>query len=291
MKGNVITVREVLGLSTKYLEEHGSPSARLDTEVLTALALGIRRLDLYLAPERPLAATERESLRGFLRRRGKGEPVAYITGQREFFGLSFLVSPAVLIPRPETEVLVDATLEWLKRCGPSFHSVVDVGTGSGAIACAVAARNQSVRVAATDISHEALTVCRENVGRLGLEDRVRAVHCDLLGGLEPDGSLDVVVSNPPYVAEGDSVIMDQCVLDFEPRSALFAGEDGMSVTRRLVEQAGSHLAGGGVLLVEVGTPDQRDRVVGLLEDHGDFTEVRPLYDAARIVRGLEARRV
>lgn len=291
MKDKGITVREVLALSTKYLEEHGSGSARLDTEILTALALGIRRLDLYLAPEKPLAETERESLRGFLRRRGQGEPVAYITGRREFFGLPFLVSPAVLIPRPETEVLVDATLEWLERGGPPSPLVADVGAGSGAIACAIASRNDAARVVATELSPEAADVCRENVARLGLRERVQVVHCDLLEGLGPDQRLDVVVSNPPYVAESESGILDQGVLDFEPRSALFAGEDGMSVTGRLVSQAASRLVEGGVLLVEVGTPDQRDRVLDRLEKDRDFTEVQPLHDAARVVRGLQARRV
>lgn len=291
MSDGVITVREVLTLSTRYLEKNGSRSARLDTEILTAMVLGVRRLDLYLAPERPLTGTERESLRGLVRRRGQGEPVAYITGRREFFGLTFRVNPSVLIPRPETEVLVDAVIEWLERRNPVRPRVADVGTGCGAIACSLAARNDGVDVVGTDLSAEALAVAQQNVMELDLEGRVRLVRCDLLQGFESGDALDAVVSNPPYVAEGESGLLDPDVRDYEPREALFAGTDGMSVTGRLVHQASRRLKSGGTLILEVGTPSQRDRTRSLLEKDDAFGEVQPLRDAARVVRGLQVERI
>ena len=286
-----LTVRQVVELSTKYLSERGSESPRLDAELLAVTALGLRRLDLYLAPERPLTPAEAERLRELLRRRGKGEPIAYIRGVREFYGLPFEVTPAVLIPRPETEVLVDAVLAFLGPRKVPAPRVVDVGTGSGAIACAVARGSDGAHVIATDVSAEALEVAARNVHALGLDDRVRLVRCDLLAGVagEPcGGDLDVVVSNPPYVADAEADLLDRSVRDFEPRLALFSGPDGMDATTALVEQAVPRLAPGGALVIEIGTPAQSGRVEALLRARPELAEVRPLPDAARIVRGWMA---
>ena len=291
-----LTVRQVVELSTKYLADRGSESPRLDAELLAVTALSLRRLDLYLAPERPLTAPEAERLRELLRRRGKGEPIAYIRGVRDFYGLPFEVTPAVLIPRPETEVLVDAVLAFLAQRGVAAPRVVDVGTGSGAIACAVARGFAGARVTATDLSAEALEVAARNVHALGLDERVGLVRCDLLAGVprvpgEPGGGdLDVVVSNPPYVAEDEADLLDRSVRDFEPRLALFSGPDGMAATTALVEQAVPRLAPGGALVIEIGTPAQSGRVEALLRARPGMAEVRPLPDAARIVRGWMAVR-
>ncbi|NOZ00278.1 MAG: peptide chain release factor N(5)-glutamine methyltransferase [Deltaproteobacteria bacterium] len=290
MNERPITVKEVLTLSTRYLAERGSPSARLDTEILTAMAMGVRRLDLYLAPQRPLSSTERESLRGLIRRRGLGEPVAYITGRREFHGLDFLVTPAVLIPRPETEVLVDAVVEWLAGRGNGDALIADVGTGSGAICCSVARRDSSVRVIGTDTSEDALCVAARNVERLGVGDRVGLVRCDLLAGIGAENRLDCIVSNPPYIGENEAGMLDRGVREYEPPEALFAGKDGMSVTRRLVGQASWLLKRDGMLFIEVGTPGQRDKVGALLGAHDAFDEARPLLDVAGVVRGFVAGR-
>ncbi|MBM4396415.1 MAG: peptide chain release factor N(5)-glutamine methyltransferase [Deltaproteobacteria bacterium] len=285
-----LTVGEVLGRSTRWLAERGSPSARLDAEVLIAAALGIRRLDLYLAPERPLADDERDRLRELVRRRGAGEPIAYIRGTREFYGLDFAVTPAVLIPRPETEVLVDEVLARLATLEAPAPAIADVGTGSGAIACAIALRDPRVRVVATDASAAAIEVARRNVAAHGLEARVEIRCCDLLDAVPREPCLDAVVSNPPYVADDEAGLLDASVREFEPHSALFAGPDGMSVTRRLVEEAVPRLRRGAPLVVEVGTPAQAARVEALLLGTPGLCDVHALPDAAGVVRGYAAVR-
>ncbi|HOI11202.1 MAG TPA: peptide chain release factor N(5)-glutamine methyltransferase, partial [Myxococcota bacterium] len=252
-----LTVGEILPLSTRFLKERGSESPRLDAELLAADALGVRRLDLYLAPERPLTPAETDALREAIRRRGRGEPIAYIRGRRDFFGLEIAVSPAVLIPRPETETLVDAAIGWVRDRGVAAPVIVDVGTGSGAIACALAANLPDARIVATDVSTDALAVAARNVATHGLADRVRLVACDLLSGLDDGNAPDLVVSNPPYVAESDRPLMDDGVLRFEPHGALFSGADGTDATFALIDSARARLRPGGALIVEVGTPAQR----------------------------------
>ncbi len=281
-----LTVKEILARTTRYLKEHGSPSPRLDAEVLTAHALGVRRLDLYLAPERPLDAAEVATLREYVRRRGTGEPVAYITGRREFYGIEFEVTRDVLIPRPETEVLVDAVLEGLR--GRDAPAVVDVGTGSGAIACSVAARHPTARVLATDLSERALSVARSNAARLVPDGRVRLVRMDGLTALAPAPLTDAIVSNPPYVAEDEP--LDPGARDFEPAVALFCGDRGREVSARLIAQAPSRLKQGGLLAIEVGAVPHRDFVRERLAGSGAWHEVRPLRDAAGEVRGFLAVR-
>jgi release factor glutamine methyltransferase len=280
-----LTVGEILPLSTRFLKERGSESPRLDAELLAADVLGVRRLDLYLAPERPLTPTETDTLRESVRRRARGEPIAYIRGRREFFGLDLAVTPAVLIPRPETETVVDAALAWLRSRGGEAPRVADVGTGSGAIACALAANLPAARVVATDISPEALAVAARNVATHGLADRVRLVACNLLDDLEAGEFLDLVISNPPYIAESERPLMDAGVLAFEPATALFSGPEGTDATFALIEAARARLRPGGALVVEVGTPPQGDRVRARMAERIAPT-VRPLADPAGDIRGF-----
>lgn len=288
--GEALTVREVLILSARWLKEKGCESARLDTELLAAEALGIRRLDLYLSPERPLTPAERDRLRELVRRRAKGEPVAYLRGRREFHGIELAVSPAVLVPRPETETLVDAALAFLGSEGGPSPRVVDVGTGSGAIACALAAACPASRVLALDISEAALEIAARNVVALGLSDRVSLSLSDLLDAVPPDPVLDLVVSNPPYVAEDERSLLDVSAREFEPALALFSGPEGTSHTARLAEQAWPRLRPGGVLMVETGSPAQRDRVEALLRARFGVTAVRPLPDIGHTIRGFQAQK-
>lgn len=284
-----LTVGEILPLSTRFLKERGSESPRLDAELLVADALGVRRLDLYLAPERPLTPGETDALREAIRRRGRGEPIAYIRGRRDFFGLEIAVSPAVLIPRPETETLVDAAIGWVRDRALETPRIVDVGTGSGAIACALAANLPGARVDATDVSADALAVAARNVTAHGLAERIRLVACDLMSGLDDGDAPDLVVSNPPYVAESDRPLMDDGVLRFEPHGALFSGADGTDATFALIESARTRLRPGGALIVEVGTPAQRalvrDRLAQRLAP-----DVRPLADPGGTVRGFLAEK-
>ena len=281
-----VDIREVVALSTAFLRDCGSDSPRLDAEILAAHALGLRRLDLYLYPDRPLTEPERDRLRGLVRRRAGGEPVAYLTGTRDFHGITLRVSPAVLIPRPETEVLVDACLDFL--AGRTDACIADAGTGSGAVACAIAASHPTVRVVATDMSAEALAVAAGNVAALGLQERVSLVQCDLVSALGP--GLDAVVSNPPYIGERERAGLDRSVRDFEPAIALFSGPYGMEATTRLVEQATTRVRAGGILVVEVGVPDQRDAVERLLRGRGAWMDVTGLRDAGRVVRAFRAVR-
>ena len=280
-----LTVGEILPLSTRFLKERGSGSPRLDAELLTADVLGVRRLDLYLAPERPLTPAETDTLREAVRRRGRGEPIAYIRGRREFFGLELAVTPAVLIPRPETETVVDAALAWLRERGGEAPRIVDAGTGSGAIACALAANLPAARVVATDVSTEALAVAARNVATHGLADRMRLVACNLLDGLEAGDVPDLIISNPPYIAESERPLMDPGVVAFEPPIALFSGAEGTDTTFALIDAARSRLRPGGALVVEVGTPAQRDRVRARMAER-IAPDVRPLADPAGAIRGF-----
>lgn len=289
MKGpSTLTVGEALTLSTRFLAEKGSPSARLDSQILTAHVLGIRRLDLYLSPERPLSECERDALRQTLVRRGRMEPVAYITGQKEFFGLMFRVTPDVLIPRPETETIVDAALTRLAACAAGQPLVADIGTGSGAIACAIAGRIPEVRIIAGDISVPALSVARENAALLGVADQIEFHESDLFESPAFAGPFDMIVSNPPYIAETEDEMVDESARRFEPVSALFSGRDGTDCTFRLIDGAASRLKDGGTLIFEIGTPAQQALVAKkLLDNYSKITEVK---DPSGIVRGLMAIR-
>ncbi|HEX6548311.1 MAG TPA: peptide chain release factor N(5)-glutamine methyltransferase [Candidatus Dormibacteraeota bacterium] len=236
---------EVLRRATGYLEEHGSTSPRLDAEVLMTHALGLRRIELYLQFERDLADAELQPYRDLLSRRGRGEPVAYLVGYREFMKLDFLVTPDVLVPNPDTETLVVRAIE-LGRGGKT--RVADVGTGSGNIACAIAHYVPAAGVCAGDISEAALEVARQNAERLGVGERVRFAVSDLLE--EMPGPFDLVCANLPYLPSWTDLPAE---VRAQPPGALFGGEEGSEVVRRLLENAPERLAPGGVVLAEADT--------------------------------------
>lgn len=226
------TLIEVVRLSTSFLAQRGGETARLDAELLTAHSLGLRRLDLYLQHDRPLREDELEPIRALLRRRAQGEPVAYIVGEREFYGRIFRVTPAVLIPRPDTETLVEAALQWARGQGRPLR-IADVGTGSGCIAVTMAAELPDATVVANDISPDALDVARENARRLEVGERVTFVE----GALRDDEPIDMLLSNPPYVTENELAELAVDVRNYEPREALVAGEDGMQAYRAILGNA------------------------------------------------------
>jgi release factor glutamine methyltransferase len=244
------TLIDVLRLSTTYLGDHGSSSARLDSELLCARALGLGRLDLYLQFDRPLDEHELTAIRELVRRRGKGEPVAYITGTRDFYGRAFTVSPEVLVPRPETETLVERVLAALApRAGDGSHvatsaRVADLGTGSGCIAITLAAELPGLEVVATDLSAPALEVARDNARRLDVD--VRFVECSWADSLS--GHFDLIVSNPPYVTTVELESVDRDVRDFEPHTALLGGELGLDAYRELLESLQGHVTASRLLL-------------------------------------------
>ncbi len=241
------TLGEVLRLSTAHLERHGSPTARLDAELLIGHALDLGRVELYTGFERPLGDAELAACRELIARRAKREPVAYILGRWGFRGLDVDVDRRVLVPRPETELVVDRCLLLLD--GVPSPSVVDVGTGSGAIALSLASEAPGAAVCGCDISDGALEVARGNGARLGID--VEWARSDLLEGLG-GRRFDLIVSNPPYVAAAEIDALEPEVRDWEPRGATVAGESGLEVVERLVSAAPDALEPGGALVLEVG---------------------------------------
>lgn len=238
------TLMDVLRLSTTYLGDRGSSSARLDSELLCAQALGLGRLDLYLQFDRPLDEHELTAIRELVRRRGKGEPVAYITGSREFFGRPFAVTPDVLVPRPETETLVERALAVLRVSPDGAARVADLGTGSGCIAITLAAQTPGIDVLATDVSAAAIEVARANADRL--DAAVTFVECSWADALS--GHFDLIVSNPPYVTTAELESVDRDVRDFEPHTALLGGDLGLDAYRNLLASLREHVTASRVLL-------------------------------------------
>jgi release factor glutamine methyltransferase len=238
------TLIDVLRLSTTYLGDHGSTSGRLDAELLCAQALGLRRIDLYLQFDRPLDAEELTSIRELVRRRGKGEPVAYITGTREFYGRPFAVTRDVLVPRPDTETLVQRAIEFLRARTGAQLRVADLGTGSGCIAVTLGAEVRGSAVTATDVSAPALDVARANAAALSMD--VSFVECSWADLLE--GGYDLIVSNPPYVTTAEFDAVDRDVRDFEPRGALLGGDDGLDAYRAMLPSIRGHVTAARVML-------------------------------------------
>ena len=237
-----MTFAEVIAAAEQRLRGAGIDTARLDAEVLLARAADLSRSGVFARMPDTVPPTVRERCDDFLARRCAREPVAYITGEKEFYSLSMRVSPAVLIPRPETELVVEAALNH----APPRARLCDVGTGSGCIAIALAVRRPDIRVVACDLSPAALAVAAQNIERHGVADRVELVHSDLLAGLR---DFDLFVSNPPYVAADERLAAE---LAFEPSTALRAGADGMAVIRRLLPQARERLRPGGYAIIEFG---------------------------------------
>jgi release factor glutamine methyltransferase len=243
-----LTVIEVLKAASGHLQKHSSDSARLDAEVLLAQALGLRRLDLYLQFDRPLSDDELSRYRGLVARRAHGDPVAYLVGHKEFMALDFEVTPAVLVPNPDTEVLVQRAVLIARQANGPLR-VADVGTGSGCIAIAIAHYAPGVEVWASDVSREALEVASRNVARHGLGDRVHLACGDLLDPMP--GQFDLICANLPYIAPGAELPVE---VTAQPAGALYADQDGAALVLRLVEAAPTRLNPGGRLLVEV-SPD------------------------------------
>lgn len=273
------TVLRLLNWTREYFERNGLDDARLCAEVLLAHVLGCQRIQLYVkhdsVPEGESLATFREAVK----QAAKGMPIAYLVGRKEFYSLTFEVTPAVLIPRPETETLVDEAIDLLKNASAGAP-IFDLGTGSGCVAIAIASRVQNLRVVASDVSADALAVARRNVEAHGLSDRVKLVEADgldLPADVIPAGGFAAIVSNPPYVVDGDETLLDPLVREHEPSIALFAGPDGLRFHRMLAEGAGRLLIAGGHVLVEIGY-GQAAAVQAVFEAAGGWAHVRTVRD-------------
>ena len=281
------TILKVLQWTSDYFKRKGIPQPRSDAEVLLAHALGLERLQLYLRHDQPLAGSELARFRDLVKRRAAREPTQYITGRQEFWSLELEVTPATLIPRPETEVLVEKALE-LVESRPV--RILDLGTGSGAIALALAHEAPQISVLATDRSPEALEVARRNARRHGLEGRISFACMDLFEALRPDGRLfQLVVSNPPYIGDADIPHLPPEVGFFEPRDALRGGGPlGIDLLVRILAQIPPFLQGGGHLLMEIG-PGQEDPLARMASEITGIANFQFLKDYSGMVRVLHVQ--
>jgi release factor glutamine methyltransferase len=279
----MLTISEAIREGARRLRYSGVSEDRRTAGLLLSHTLGVDRTHLLTKSGEPVDEARYQSYLALVGRRAAGEPLQYITGHQEFYGLDFLVNPAVLIPRPETELLVEQVIKLARESGESSPLIVDTGTGSGCIAVAVAANIDSARVMATDISTAALEVARKNAERHGMRGRIEFLEGDLLEPLERRGlrgAVDFIASNPPYVEEKNAGAVQREVRDWEPRSALFGGADGLDFYRRLFVDGLKYVKPGGHLVCEIGY-GQLDQVGGLMT--GPSWE---LIDVARDLQGI-----
>ena len=279
------TILESLRWTTDYFVSHGIDTPRLDAEILLATALGLSRLDLYLRYDQPLSAEERSRFKGLIKRRIRREPVAYILEQKEFWTVSLRVTPDVLIPRPETECLVEASLALIPT--NPLMKIFEIGTGSGAVSIALASERTGHQIIASDLSEIALCIARENARLNGL-DGVVQFFCGngCLPLKETDGPFDLIVSNPPYIQSDEINRLEPEIRQYEPKMALDGGPDGLECIRQILTTAHRHLKSGGHLLLEIGW-DQPGGVQTIVDAVGAYDHIAFLKDLGgrnRVVR-------
>lgn len=289
-----MTILEVLNWSTNYLEDHQVENPRLNAELLLARSLNLSREGLYMRLQDQVEERDKEVLEKLMQRRISGEPLQYILEHQEFWSLDFKVDPRVLIPRPETELLVEQSLLILSET--SFRripSVLEIGTGSGAIAIALAKElRKNIFLVATDISMEALVLAKENAGSAGVRDQINFVKGDLFGPFRPPkerAPFDLILSNPPYITRCKINTLAREVKDHEPRVALDGGEDGLAFYRRIIPEAHFYLREGGWLLLEVAL-GQSGIVSGMIGEGNNFLKPESIPDLSGIGRVVKAQR-
>lgn len=284
-QADVWTVKRILDWTTNYLKEHGSETARLDSEILLAHARKCPRIHLYTRYEEPLSENERAIMRDLVQRRSKAEPVAYLVGHREFFSLDFRVTPDVLIPRPDTETLVVESIELGKKF--SQPKIADVGTGSGCVAVALAVNLPGAKVTAIDVSPQALAIASENAKSHQVDDRIQFIKSNLFTNVADDTSFDLIVSNPPYIRPDEIPTLQADVQLHEPHLALDGGgTDGLDIVRQLIQQATSRLVANGHLIIEI-SPEQAEATKRAMQQSqfGHVEIVDDLSGKSRVVRG------
>lgn len=292
-----MTRQEWVQWAAAQLDKKKHRTSRLDAEVLLAHVLGLERLQLHMYPAVEVESLSANLFQDLVQRRTQGEPVAYLTGHQEFMGLDFQVSADVLIPRPETELLVESVLAYLQEGAADGQSnnrplAADIGTGSGCIAVSLAVLCPGLTIMAVDLSPEALKVAGENSARHQVEDRVLLRRGDLLAPVREwtdDGKLlDVIVSNPPYITEEEMTQLEESVVGYEPHSALAGGREGLDFYRRLTEEAPALLREGGLLAFEIG--HEQGAVVAAMMKHQGLQQVQVLKDLAGYDRVVLGRR-
>ncbi len=279
------TVGRVLRWAAEDFARRGNTTARLDAELLLSRVLGFDRLRLILEANRPLSESELGAYRELIKRRRAAEPIAYILGEREFYALPIRVDRRVLIPRPDTEALVEVALE-RTRDRSMYGAAVDLCTGSGCVAIALAKQRPTWSVTATDLDEDSATLAWENVVRTGVAHHLRLLLGDLFDAVPEGERFDLVTANPPYIPSGDIATLDADVRDYEPRRALDGGADGLDLVRRIVEEAPARLTQGGILAMEIGH-DQAERTEALFLARG-FRETQRRRDYGgheRVVSG------
>jgi len=285
----LLKIENILRLSTLYLQKRGIEKARLTSEILLSHVLNQDRTYLYLNYKRSLDINILKRFWQAIRRRAKGEPVAYIIGKKEFWSLEFEVNPHVLIPRPETELLVERGIECVKHIKKPL--ILDIGTGSGAIAIALAKELPNAEVWATDISEEAIEVAKRNAKKHDVSDRIIFLKGDLWKPLEKEkAKFHLIVTNPPYVSSKDYPKLSPEVRDWEPKIALWGGEKGLSLIKRIVIDAARFLLTGGFLLLEI-SPEQAKYVKQLIHSTANFTDLKAIKDYSTTFRVIQARRI
>lgn len=279
-------LKQAIDAAYEFFLKNDVPSPRLNAELLMMFVLGCDRAYLYAHPERPLTTEEQSGYDDVIRERARGCPTQYIIGHQEFWGLDLIVSPAVLIPRPETEHVVETVLALVQQRDPDEKlRLIDVGTGTGCIALALASELPCVDVHACDISDEALEIARINATRLRLDRQVQIRRSDLLSVYVGE-QFDFVVSNPPYVGESEADKVQKQVREFEPKIAVFSGQEGMDIYRRFIPQAYAVLNPGGWLVMEIGFSSE-EKVRALLTD---WTDIQTTADLQGIPRVIAARK-
>ncbi len=288
-----MTVLEILNWSTNHLKNHQIENDRLNAELLLARSLNLSREGLYRNLHSQLKEGEKETLEKMIQRRISGEPLQYILEHQEFWSIDFKVDPRVSIPRPETELLVEQSL--LILSGNSLReipSVLEIGTGSGAIAIALAKEVKNIFLVATDISRDALVLAKENAESEGVRHQIEFVNGDLFGPLRPSKGrepFDLILSNPPYIVRPEIGSLAKEVRDYEPIVALDGGEDGLDFYRRIISGAPFYLREGGWLLLEIGQ-GQREKVAEQIERRGTFLKPQILPDLSGTERVVKAQR-
>jgi release factor glutamine methyltransferase len=274
------TVRRLLEWTVPYFTSRNVDSPRLSAELLLAHVLKIPRIKLYTDYERPADANQLAAFRDLVKRAAEDEPIAYLTGRAHFFNLEFEVTRDVLIPRPDTETLVENAIQILRH-DPGLENprILDLCTGGGNIAAAIAQNIKQAVVVATELSPAAAGIARQNILRLALADRVTILEGDLFASLADKQPFHMLVSNPPYIPTAQIPHLDRSVRDYEPVSALDGGPDGLSFHRRILKEAPNHLAPGSQVLLEIAY-DQADAAKKVAAEHSQFTDIRILKDHA-----------
>ncbi len=285
------TIQKLLNWVTQYLTDKSIDSPRLSAELLLSHILGLKRIELYTQYNQPVAKQELEKLRELVKRAGGHEPIAYLVGKTEFYSMEIIVTPDCMIPRPETELLVQRAVEFLRtRNGIQF--ICDLCTGSGCIAVAIAKNYPNVRIIATDICDAALAVAVKNVEMHCLQDKIKLLSGDLFDPIIPQldvGKFDLIVCNPPYVSAAEYEKLDKNVRDYEPRLALYAGDDGMDIYRRIIEKVDQFLKPDAALMMEIGYA-QGQTIKEMLEQTGIFAEIKIEKDSHNNDRIASAKR-